>query len=82
MNGSSGGGLATRCCCTAVCAGLVIITESSNAASQRGPESDTRSDPRRCPDEIEFWQGDTGRRHHRLRYEAEDGRWFRTLLWP
>lgn len=34
------------------------------------------------PDQVEFWQGDTGRRHQRLRYESQDGRWTRGLLWP
>jgi pyridoxamine 5'-phosphate oxidase len=34
------------------------------------------------PDLIEFWQGDRGRRHQRLRYELADGHWSRGLLWP
>lgn len=34
------------------------------------------------PDQIEFWQGDSGRRHQRLRYELADGHWSRGLLWP
>ncbi|GAB2884581.1 pyridoxal 5'-phosphate synthase [Streptomyces mayteni] len=35
-------------------------------------------------DEAEFWQGDAGRRHVRLRYRRVDGggRWRRGLLWP
>ncbi|MFI5779850.1 pyridoxal 5'-phosphate synthase [Nocardia sp. NPDC051570] len=33
-------------------------------------------------DQVEFWQGDPGRRHRRLRYEASDGCWTRNLLWP
>jgi pyridoxamine 5'-phosphate oxidase len=33
------------------------------------------------PHIVEFWQGDPGRRHQRLRYERTDGdRWSRTLL--
>ncbi|WP_354643271.1 pyridoxine/pyridoxamine 5'-phosphate oxidase [Kitasatospora camelliae] len=32
---------------------------------------------------VEFWQGDPGRRHVRLRYtRTGPGRWDRTLLWP
>jgi pyridoxamine 5'-phosphate oxidase len=34
------------------------------------------------PDQVEFWQGATDRRHLRLRYEWADGRWSRGLLWP
>ncbi|WP_233580614.1 pyridoxine/pyridoxamine 5'-phosphate oxidase [Streptomyces triticirhizae] len=36
--------------------------------------------------QVEFWQGDPGRRHVRLRYTqnspADGGAWERTLLWP
>ena len=32
--------------------------------------------------EVEFWQGDPGRRHVRLRYAAADGGWTSVLLWP
>ena len=34
------------------------------------------------PDEIEFWQGATNRRHERLRYRREGGRFIRERLWP
>jgi pyridoxamine 5'-phosphate oxidase len=34
------------------------------------------------PDEVEFWQAHVERRHTRLRYALERGRWTRTLLWP
>jgi pyridoxamine 5'-phosphate oxidase len=34
------------------------------------------------PDEVEFWQGRADRRHVRLRYSLDAGRWNRTLLWP
>lgn len=35
------------------------------------------------PDSVEFWQGDPGRRHQRLRYERTDeGGWSRITLWP
>lgn len=34
------------------------------------------------PREIEFFQADTDRRHHRLRYRAEDKKWRRERLWP
>jgi pyridoxamine 5'-phosphate oxidase len=35
------------------------------------------------PTEAEFFQGDSGRRHVRLRYHrAGDGAWSRELLWP
>ncbi|MDT0270398.1 pyridoxal 5'-phosphate synthase [Streptomyces sp. DSM 44915] len=33
--------------------------------------------------QVEFWQGDAGRRHVRLSYtRATDGGWARSLLWP
>jgi len=32
-------------------------------------------------DEVEFWQGDTGRKHVRVRY-VRAGTWSRELLWP
>ncbi|MEV8393632.1 MULTISPECIES: pyridoxal 5'-phosphate synthase [unclassified Streptomyces] len=34
------------------------------------------------PDEAEFFQGDAGRQHVRLRYRREGGLWARELLWP
>ncbi|MFF2554596.1 pyridoxal 5'-phosphate synthase [Nocardia sp. NPDC058058] len=34
------------------------------------------------PLEIEFWQGDSQRRHQRLRYTASGGEWSRAVLWP
>ncbi|MFJ2648992.1 pyridoxal 5'-phosphate synthase [Streptomyces sp. NPDC087420] len=34
------------------------------------------------PDEVEFFQGDTHRRHVRLRYRREGATWARELLWP
>ncbi|MFH8684450.1 pyridoxal 5'-phosphate synthase [Streptomyces lydicus] len=34
------------------------------------------------PEEVEFFQGDARRRHVRLDYRREDGRWTRDLLWP
>ena len=34
------------------------------------------------PDEVEFWQADSERRHIRLRYRLSDGRWERMRLWP
>ncbi len=33
-------------------------------------------------EEVEFWQGDAGWRHVRLRYALSGGRWERQLLWP
>jgi pyridoxamine 5'-phosphate oxidase len=57
--------------------------------------SELRASPRHVPDEwisyavqpgqVEFWQGDPGRRHQRLLYVADpdaETRWTRTLLWP
>lgn len=32
--------------------------------------------------EVEFWQGDPARRHHRLSYRLVDGAWLRERLWP
>jgi pyridoxamine 5'-phosphate oxidase len=34
------------------------------------------------PTEVEFWQGDPGRRHTRLRYTRTPPTWRRDLLWP
>jgi pyridoxamine 5'-phosphate oxidase len=34
------------------------------------------------PDEVEFFQGDAGRSHVRLRYLREEDSWHRELLWP
>jgi pyridoxamine 5'-phosphate oxidase len=34
------------------------------------------------PDEVEFWQGRTGRLHDRLLYRSEHGAWTRTRLQP
>ncbi|MFI6095380.1 pyridoxal 5'-phosphate synthase [Lentzea sp. NPDC051213] len=33
-------------------------------------------------DEVEFWQGDTGRKHVRVQYTRDRAEWTRTLLWP
>ncbi|TXI04087.1 MAG: pyridoxamine 5'-phosphate oxidase [Rhizobium sp.] len=34
------------------------------------------------PHEVEFWQGDEERRHHRLRYRREKAGWLKDRLWP
>lgn len=34
------------------------------------------------PHEAEFWQGDSERRHHRLRYKRERAGWIKERLWP
>ena len=34
------------------------------------------------PDQVEFWQADTGRRHTRLKYVRTEGGWSKVLLWP
>lgn len=34
------------------------------------------------PDEVEFWQADTERRHTRLQYRFEHSQWRRRRLWP
>lgn len=34
------------------------------------------------PAEVEFWQGDPGRAHVRLRYHREAGQWVSGLRWP
>jgi pyridoxamine 5'-phosphate oxidase len=33
-------------------------------------------------DEVEFWQGRSGRLHDRLLYRSEGGSWFRSRLYP
>ena len=35
-----------------------------------------------APTSVEFWQGDRGRRHVRLRYVRSADRWRQELLWP
>ncbi|WP_210366003.1 pyridoxal 5'-phosphate synthase [Bacillus sp. REN3] len=32
--------------------------------------------------EVEFWQGDEGRKHHRVRYTSLNNEWLKDLLWP
>jgi len=32
--------------------------------------------------EVEFWQGDSGRKHTRIRYELQEGKWKQHRLWP
>jgi pyridoxamine 5'-phosphate oxidase len=67
--------------------------ELDHALDQARKELD--ADPDLVPDEwvscavrartVEFWQGDPGRRHQRLRYEADPeqaGRWTLAALWP
>lgn len=34
------------------------------------------------PHDVEFWQGNSERRHHRLRYKREKTGWIREQLWP
>ena len=34
------------------------------------------------PHDVEFWQGDSERRHHRLRYKRKKTGWIREQLWP
>lgn len=65
------------------------LTRASQAAweqAQRDPETPVPSWTlyRLHPNEAEFFQGDTSRRHLRLRYRRETGGrgWTRELLWP
>ncbi|MFC0104816.1 pyridoxine/pyridoxamine 5'-phosphate oxidase [Kibdelosporangium aridum] len=62
----------------------------ANAEERRTVLSRTEPPPE-CPEwtlygvvgqEVEFWQGDPGRDHTRLRYTSTDDEWERTLLWP
>ncbi|WP_374020781.1 pyridoxine 5'-phosphate oxidase C-terminal domain-containing protein [Paenibacillus thiaminolyticus] len=32
--------------------------------------------------EVEFWQGNEERKHIRLRYRLDEGKWIKNLLWP
>jgi pyridoxamine 5'-phosphate oxidase len=34
------------------------------------------------PASVEFWQGDPGRRHMRLRHRRAGASWAKDLLWP
>jgi pyridoxamine 5'-phosphate oxidase len=33
-------------------------------------------------DQVEFWQADIDRLHHRIQYRMRDRTWVRSLLWP
>lgn len=65
------------------------LDRASDAAWQRAreePDAEVASWTRYVvePHEVEFFQGDSRRRHVRLRYRREDGAldWERELLWP
>ncbi|MEU3446405.1 pyridoxal 5'-phosphate synthase [Streptomyces thermolilacinus] len=65
------------------------LAEASEAAWERAASEPTAHAPtwtvyRLVPEEAEFFQGDAGRRHVRLRYDrASTGApWSRGLLWP
>ncbi|GAA4589249.1 pyridoxamine 5'-phosphate oxidase [Actinoplanes octamycinicus] len=62
--------------------------EHALAAAERAVQADPDTiDPGHTvyslvPASIEFWQGDAGRRHVRLRYRRSADAWQRELLWP
>ncbi|MFD9317085.1 pyridoxal 5'-phosphate synthase [Streptomyces sp. NPDC060053] len=63
------------------------LAKASQAAWQHAQENPTAPSPtwtlyRLRPDEVEFFQGDTTRRHTRLRYRRADRSWTREQLWP
>ncbi|GAB2880651.1 pyridoxal 5'-phosphate synthase [Streptomyces deserti] len=63
---------------------LAQASEAAWERARREPEADVPSWTlyRLRPDEVEFFQGDAGRRHVRVRYRREEEGWMRELLWP
>ncbi|MFD9427626.1 MULTISPECIES: pyridoxal 5'-phosphate synthase [unclassified Streptomyces] len=63
------------------------LTRAADAAWERAraePDAEVETWTRYVvePEEVEFFQGDAGRRHIRLRYRREADTWVRELLWP
>ncbi|MEU5363331.1 pyridoxal 5'-phosphate synthase [Streptomyces sp. NPDC005925] len=64
------------------------LEEASRAAWDRAGREPATPAPtwtlyRLVPDEVEFFQGEAGRRHVRVQYRrGANGRWDRRLLWP
>ncbi|MFJ9022252.1 pyridoxal 5'-phosphate synthase [Streptomyces sp. NPDC102259] len=63
------------------------LAKASRAAWQHAQENPTAKSPtwtlyRLRPDEVEFFQGDSTRRHARLRYRRTDRSWTKEQLWP
>lgn len=63
------------------------LTRAADAAWERAraePDAEVETWTRYVvePEEAEFFQGDAGRRHVRLRYRREADTWVRELLWP
>ncbi|MEU6366287.1 pyridoxal 5'-phosphate synthase [Streptomyces sp. NPDC046931] len=63
---------------------LARASEEAWERAQREPDTPVPSWTlfRLRPDEVEFFQGDAGRRHVRLVYRREREGWARQLLWP
>ena len=69
-----------------------LVDENELTAALEKAHHEIERDPQIVPDEwisyavradrVEFWQGDAGRRHRRLCYEADGESWCRTRLWP
>ncbi|CAM5302748.1 Pyridoxamine 5'-phosphate oxidase OS=Streptomyces albaduncus OX=68172 GN=FHS32_003865 PE=3 SV=1 [Streptomyces griseoloalbus] len=64
--------------------GLTRASEAAWDQARRAPDTPAPSWTlyHLAPDEAEFFQGDPGRRHVRLRYRREGAGWVRELLWP
>ena len=70
---------------------VLVDARELDAALERGFKQ-VQSNPERVPggwrlyelepEEVEFWQADPARRHVRLRYRLEAGRWTSSMLWP
>ncbi|MCX4675097.1 pyridoxal 5'-phosphate synthase [Streptomyces sp. NBC_01433] len=63
------------------------LTRAADAAWERAraePDAEVETWTRYvvAPEKVEFFQGDAGRRHVRLRYRREADAWVRELLWP
>ncbi|MFJ3932221.1 MULTISPECIES: pyridoxal 5'-phosphate synthase [unclassified Streptomyces] len=64
---------------------LVAESEAAWVRAQEEPDAPVPTWTAYClaPEEVEFFQGDTHRRHVRLRYRlGGNGEWDRELLWP
>ncbi|MEU7058872.1 pyridoxal 5'-phosphate synthase [Streptomyces sp. NPDC046197] len=63
---------------------LAAASETAWERARREPDAEVPSWTlyRLQPEEVEFFQGDAGRRHVRLRYRRTEDGWIHELLWP
>ncbi|MFF3330438.1 pyridoxal 5'-phosphate synthase [Streptomyces sp. NPDC002888] len=63
---------------------LARASEAAWEHARQDPAAESRTWTlyRLRPEEVEFFQGDSARRHLRLRYRRPTGAWAKELLWP